>query len=58
VKPGAALSMNEKWYLIDNVKRPEIDEGSMDSVLKPIAEKTGIKVPVIEFDGWKNAPVE
>jgi hypothetical protein len=55
VKPGASLSLREEWYLIENIVRPETDEASIDSALESIAEKAGIKIPVIEYDGWKNA---
>lgn len=58
VKPGASLSLREEWYLIENIERPELDEASIDRTLESIAEKSGIQIPVFEYDGWKNAPDE
>jgi hypothetical protein len=58
VEPGAAISLQEQWYLIDNVARPEIDEASIDRALAPVAERAGIHIPVLEYDGWKNVANE
>jgi len=53
VKPGKTYSHEERWYVCQAEELPPVgDEDGIENVMKPIADETGIELPVVSSEGW------
>jgi len=52
LKPGKTATHEEMWYVMKSEGLPTYDEDEIAAKLQPIAEYTGIELPVASGEGW------
>lgn len=52
VKPGRTLTHEERWYVMESKGLPTYDEDEIAEKLAPIAEYTGIELPINTGEPW------
>jgi hypothetical protein len=58
IKPGETLTHEDEWYLIDNIRKPDVNEEEIEAVMRPLAEKACLEMPVEDLRHWREIPQE